>query len=110
MKPRRAVFALGIPMVVLASLLVVRHFMRREAPRAVPAPSARSAPPVRSVPQLLPTPSPPAAAHPSPPPPPPYLDTTATTLVEQRAALFTNMQNQLDLPAGALEKIRAIFA
>ena len=47
---------------------------------------------------------------PAPPPAPPYLDTTATTLAEQRTALFTNMQNQLDLPAGALDKIEAIFA
>ncbi|HET7544222.1 MAG TPA: SUMF1/EgtB/PvdO family nonheme iron enzyme [Polyangiaceae bacterium] len=116
MKQRRAVLALGISIVVLSALLAVRRFVGRRAPVAESVPSAsataslpgaRSAPlppPVLSASTPLPLPTP------ARPPAPPYLDVTATTLDEQRSALFTNMQNQLELPAGALEKIEAIFA
>jgi sulfatase modifying factor 1 len=102
MKQRRAAFALGILIVALGAVVVARGFLRHPSPKpAVPvAPSARSvASPSAS--QVLPS-APPA-------PRPPYLDTDAKTLAEQREALFTNMKNQLDLPAGALEKIEAIF-
>ena len=113
MKQRRAVFALGILVIVLVGLASVRRFARQRAPLATPVSyvasvaSARSelAPPVTSASAAAPVPVVPVR-----PPAPPYLDTTATTLPEQRSALFTNMQNQLDLPAGALDKIEAIFA
>ncbi|HKO49606.1 MAG TPA: SUMF1/EgtB/PvdO family nonheme iron enzyme [Polyangiaceae bacterium] len=110
MKQRRAVFALGISIVVVAALIAARRFIGRGAPQARPTPSAWSTPSARSEPK---PPSAFSAATPPPiaprPPAPPYLDTTAATLPEQRSALFTNMQNQLDLPAGALAKIEAIF-
>src|SRR5258708_1662946 len=105
MKQRRAVFALGILMIVGASLLAGRRFARR-ARLAHPAPSAHASP----KPKLALS----ASARLAPPPPPltvrpPYLDSTANTLAEQRAALFSNMRNQLDLPPGALDEIEAIF-
>ncbi|HEY3255191.1 MAG TPA: hypothetical protein VGJ91_14625, partial [Polyangiaceae bacterium] len=113
MKQRRAVLALVISIVVLAAFAGWRLRAQRGAPRARPIPSAAA---VHSVPPS-PPPAPSASASasatpPSPvrPPAPPYLDTSAKTLAEQRSALFTNMQNQLDLPAGALDKIEAIFA
>ena len=111
MKQRRVVFALGISLVVLVALASARHFIGRSTPSARSVSSAHSVSSARSEPKSAPMPSasePPKA--PPRPPAPPYLDTTATTLPEQRQALFTNMENQLDLPAGALERIRAIFA
>jgi len=111
MKQRRALFALGISIVVLAALFTARRFVARRALPSKPSPTAVSVPSARSEPKPPPTPNASAPAPiPSRPPAPPYLDTTATTLAEQRSALFTNMQNQLDLPAGALDKIEAIFA
>src|SRR4051812_45676868 len=111
MKQRRAVFALGILVIALVGLLSVRQFARRRVMRRFAVPSAASA---RSTSSARSEPPPPALSASAPvpvrTPAPPYLDTTATTLPEQRSALFTNMQNQLDLPVGALEKIEAIFA
>src|SRR4051812_17215613 len=113
MKQRRAVFALGILVLVLVGVASVRRFARRPAaPLATPVPSAASVSSLSSGRSELtpPATSASAPAHvPLRPPAPPYLDTTATTLAEQRSALFTNMRNQLDLPAGALDKIEAIF-
>ena len=110
MKQRRAVLALGISVVVLAAFVAARRFVVRGEPHARVAPSSQSSQSARSA-RSEPKPPPmPSASAPASPPPPPYLDTTATTLAEQRAALFTNMRNQLDLPAAALAKIEAIFA
>src|SRR6478609_5472556 len=119
-KERRAVFALGIALVVLAALFALRYFAHRGTralgPRLLPSASsaarASASSGVRAASAVPPqSPSSASASAPNPPrpPAPPYLDTTATTLVEQRSALFTNMRNQLDLPAGALDKIEAIF-
>ena len=117
MKQRRAVFALGISIIVLVGSCLRAALRSAQGAagdagrvRAVRASvasvaSARSelAPPVTSA-------SAPARRARRGRPLRPTLDTTATTLAEQRSALFTNMQNQLDLPAGALDKIEAIFA
>src|SRR4051794_8214922 len=113
MKQRRALSALGILIVVLAALALARLYLGRGAPDYKSVPSARSLPsaaPARSEPKPPPLLSASAPeSRPARAPAPPYLDTTATTLAEQRSALFTNMQNQLDLPDGALAKIEAIF-
>src|SRR4051794_40913213 len=99
MKQRRAVLALGISIIVLAALVVARRITRGPLSPARPAPptaSAASVTPTRSVPPPVLSASVPPPS-PARPPAPPYLDTTATTLAEQRDALFTNMQNQLEL-------------
>jgi hypothetical protein len=108
MKRRRAVIALGI-LIALASLVVLRRSVRRST--AV-APSVSVRAPAKPTPVLSASASLARSATPERPTPerPPYLDTTPTTLAEQRAALFTNMHNQLDLPPGAQDKIEAIFA
>ena len=109
MKQRGAAIALGSLIIVGASVVATRHFLHRATP-VTPVASARKT--VKPMPVL--SASAPAASVALPSPPPkvrlPYLDTTATTLAEQRSALFTNMQNQLDLPPGALDKIEAVFA
>src|SRR5258706_11911859 len=104
MKQRRAAFALGLLIVVVA-VLAVRRFVRRASSRALPhgALSAQvRSPPALSVASAQPLPAPPRVR-------PAYLDTDAKTLTEQREALFANMKNQLDLPSGALDKFEAIF-
>lgn len=108
MKQRRAAFALGILIVVIAGLVAARRFARRVTSGARTQLSARSvettkAPPAPSASTALP------ALPQAPRVRPPYVDTDAKTLPEQREALFLNMKNQLDLPAGALDKIEAIF-
>src|SRR4051812_42653570 len=116
MKQRRAVFALGISIVVLACVLALvgRRLVGRRAPLVRPIPSASSASSASSAPSERKPPPALSASAPFPTSPrlpaPPYLDTTATTLAEHRAALFTNMRNQPELPAGAQAKIEAIFA
>ena len=106
MKQRRVLVALGILLVVAALIGALRFFARRPSPTLPTKASARLTP------VLAPAPAPNAQAPVAPAAPvrPPYLDTTATTLLEQRAALFSNMKNQLDLPPGALAKIEAVFA
>jgi sulfatase modifying factor 1 len=115
MKLRRAFVALGISVIVVVSVVAARRYVRRSsAPN--PAQSARAqrvpaAPALSTSGQLAPSASAAPAVTSTPPRVrPPYVDTTPTTLGEQRAALFANMQNQLDLPSGALDKIEAIFA
>jgi hypothetical protein len=107
MKQRSALIALGIVVIAGASVWAARrHTTVLVSPRAA----------VRAVPKPMPVLSASASVSvtlPAPPPPkvrPPYLDTTATTLAEQRSALFTNMANQLDLAPGVLDKIEAVFA
>ena len=109
MKLRRALLALGIFVIAVAVVAVARRSMRRTT-RVPPSASARAT--AKSLPVLSASAPPLAAASVAPPAPerPAYLDTTATTLAEQRAALFTNMRSQLDLPPGAQDKIEAIFA
>ena len=110
MKRRRAWIALGILLAALAVVAVLRRSTRRTtAPASAPSASARATPKPMPV---LGASAAPAASSAAPPvrERPPYLDATATTLAEQRAALFTNMRNQLDLPPGAQDKIEAIFA
>ncbi len=119
MKLRRAAVALGILMIAAASVVAARRYLTREripassaAPRATPKPLpvvSASAPTGSASSSAVP---PGSATSASPPARerPPYLDTTATTLAEQRNALFSNMRNQLDLPPGAQDKIEAIFA
>lgn len=105
MNQRRAAFALGSVLIVGASVVAARRFVARPAPVPPPASSAHLLPPPVGSTSA-------SAPEPVAPPPkvrPPYVDTVAQTLAEQRSALFSNMQNQLDLPAGALEKIEAIF-
>src|SRR5450755_3675698 len=108
MKQQRAASALGILIIVIAGLVVARRFARRATPGARGALAARSAEAVKAPPALSAS-----TALPVPPTPlrvlPPYVDTDAKTLPEQREALFSNMKNQLELPAGALDKIEAIF-
>jgi formylglycine-generating enzyme len=106
MKHRGAVIALSIVTVVSVAVGIVRRLPRHSHAAPHPGLSARATskpPPLlnASAPSALPAPKPER---------PPYLDTMAKTLDEQRSALFSNMQNQLDLPAGALDKIEAIFA
>jgi len=108
MKQRRAAFALGVLIIVAASVLAARKFVQRTSGArhvAVLSHSANEtkAAPVPSASIALPLPAPPPRVR------PPYLDTEGKTLPEQREALFENMKNQLDLPAGALDKIEAIF-
>lgn len=103
MNQRRAVFALGTLLIIGAAILAARRFVLRPAPHAVPSASLSASAPLAS--GSAPAP-PPSAALPARPP---YVDIVATTLAEQRTALFTNMRNQLDLPAGAMDKIEAIF-
>ncbi|MET0792150.1 MAG: hypothetical protein ABW061_11570, partial [Polyangiaceae bacterium] len=120
MTQRRALVALGILIIVVASVVAARRYVKRTTP-VVPSASVRAAP--KPAPVLSGSPSLALSASAAPaasgasgasgPPQrerPPYLDTTAKTLPEQRAALFTNMRNQLDLPPGAQDKIEAIFA
>jgi formylglycine-generating enzyme required for sulfatase activity len=106
MKARRALFALGILLIALASVVAWRRLHGRatsvSASRAVSSSASALAAPSASAPLR--------ASEPRKRDRPPYLDSTPGTLAEQRAALFTNMKNQLDLPAGALAKIEAIFA
>ena len=108
MKQRSAAIALGIVVMAGGSVWAARRLSPRTVPvtpsaaaRAVPKP-----PPVRSASASA------SAASPVPRPKvrPPYVDTIATTLAEQRSALFTNMRNQLDLSPGALDAIEAVFA
>jgi len=108
MKQRRAAFALGILIIIFASVVAARRYVSRTRPRApepLPSSSAVTKPPATSGSAVLPA-VPPAPRRVRPP----YLDTDAKTVDEQRAALFTNMENQLDLRPGALDKIKAIFA
>jgi formylglycine-generating enzyme len=105
MKQHRAAFALVILIVVIAGLVVARRFARRATPGASGALAARSAEAVKTVPASSASTAPPVPARVVPP----YVDTDAKTLPEQREALFSNMKNQLKLPAGALDKIEAIF-
>src|SRR5690349_5924338 len=103
MKQRRAVLALGISIVVLAALFAARYFAHRGTRTVAPQISASTSAARASASSVVPAVSgtkPPLAGSASAsassvrPPAPPYLDTTATTLAEQRSALFTNMQNQ----------------
>ncbi|HEY5376961.1 MAG TPA: hypothetical protein VIK01_24940, partial [Polyangiaceae bacterium] len=106
MKHRGAVIALSSVAVLSFAVGIVRRMPRHATTLARPGLSARATP---KPPPVLSASA--ASALPEPKPErPPYLDTTAKTLAEQRSALFTNMQNQLDLPPGALDKIEAIFA
>jgi formylglycine-generating enzyme required for sulfatase activity len=102
MKQRRTLTALGLSIVVVGAVALGRHVVRRVPPPR-PAPSAR---PALAEPVAA---SAAASSLPAPPVRPPYVDSTPKTLAEQRGALFVNMQNQLDLPAGALDTIKGIF-
>ncbi|HEX3849850.1 MAG TPA: hypothetical protein VHW01_02720, partial [Polyangiaceae bacterium] len=95
MKHRGAVIALSIVTVVSVAVGIVRRMPRRPTTLAHPGLSARATP---KPPPLLSASAPSAVPAPKVERPP-YLDTTAKTLAEQRSALFTNMQNQLNLPA-----------
>ncbi len=106
MKHRGAVIALSIVTALSVAIGIVRRMPRRADTAPSPGLSARAAP----KPPPLPSVSPPSAVPEPKRERPPYLDTTAKILPEQRDALFTNIQNQLDLPVGALAKIEAIFA
>jgi sulfatase modifying factor 1 len=107
MKPRRLLIAFSLVLVAAIAVALARRAGKQPAVVAHPGLSARATP---KPPPLLVASAPLPIAEPAPPPRPPYLDTTAKTLPEQRSALFTNMQNQLDLAPGALAKIEAIFA
>ncbi len=92
----------------VAAVIAVVMLLRSPEPRPsspVVRPSTNA--PATSAPSA---PAPPVTPAPERRDPPPYLDTVALTLAEQRSALFTNMQNQLDLPAGVLDMIETIFA